>query len=79
MAENDPIAALDTSTRRYRETEQAHEKARQAVIADALAALRAGQRPTDVVEHSPFTAAYVRKLARDNGIEPAKKGKDSDD
>ncbi|MBF8192571.1 hypothetical protein ITP53_44205 [Nonomuraea sp. K274] len=74
MADRDPITALDDSTRRYRETEQAHEDARQAVIADALAALRAGKRPTDVVEHSPFTAAYVRKLARDNGIEPAKKG-----
>lgn len=30
---------------------------------------------SQIVEHSPFTAAYVRKLARENGIEPAKKGK----
>lgn len=74
MTEQDPITALDHATRRYRETEQAHEEARAAVIAAALDALRAKERPTDVVEHSPFTAAYVRKLARDNGIEPAKKG-----
>jgi hypothetical protein len=33
-----------------------------------LAALRAGERPTDVAAKSPFTEAYVRKLARENGI-----------
>ena len=75
MAEaKDPLADLDASTRRYRRTETAHEQARQDVIADVIAALRAGKRPTEVVAHSPFTAAYVRKLARDNDIEPAKKG-----
>lgn len=68
------LANLDASTRRYRKTEAAHEQARAEVLANALDALRAGVRPTDVVEHSPFTAAYIRKLARDNGIEPAKKG-----
>ncbi|GAA2990629.1 hypothetical protein GCM10017559_08340 [Streptosporangium longisporum] len=70
----DPLSDLDASTRRYRETETAHEQARQTVIADVIAALRAGARPTDVTARSPFTAAYVRKLARDNNIEPAKKG-----
>jgi hypothetical protein len=75
MTDADPIAALDEAARDYRETKQAHEKAQETVIAAALDALRAGKRPTEVVDHSPFTAAYVRKLARDNGIEPAKKGK----
>lgn len=70
----DPLATLDEHTRRYRETEQEHERSRQAVITAVVNALKFGKRPTDVVEHSPFTAAYVRKLARDNGIEPAKKG-----
>ncbi|WP_143736970.1 hypothetical protein [Microbispora sp. GKU 823] len=70
-----PLDALDQSTRRYRETEAEHEKSRQAVIADVLAALRAGERPTDVVAHSPFTDAYVRKIARDNGIEARPRGK----
>lgn len=74
MAHKDPLDALDESTRRYRETEAAHEEARQAVVDDVLTALRAGKRPTDVVEHSPFTAAHVRKIARDNGIEPAPRG-----
>ena len=74
MAHKDPLDALDESTRRYRETEAAHDEARQAVMDDVLAALRAGKRPTDVVEHSPFTAAHVRKIARDNGIEPSPRG-----
>ncbi|MER7131235.1 hypothetical protein [Streptosporangium saharense] len=69
MSTDTPLDALDASTHRYRETEAAHEKSRQAVIADVLAALRAGERPTDVVARSPFTDAYIRKLARDNGIE----------
>jgi hypothetical protein len=72
------IEALDTSTRRYQRTEAAHKEARTASIGDVVAALRAGVRPTDVVEHSPFTAAYVRSIARENGIEPAKKRSQSD-
>ncbi|MFI9552674.1 hypothetical protein [Nonomuraea endophytica] len=74
MADKDPLDKLDESTRRYRDTEKAHETARQEVVDDVLAALKAGKRPTDVVEHSPFTAAHVRKLARDNGVEPAPRG-----
>lgn len=36
-----------------------------------LAALRDGaHRPTEVTERSGWTAAYVRKLAREAGIEP---------
>jgi len=65
---------LDQATRRYRKTEQAHSIARDAAIQAALAALRAGQRPTDVADRSPFTAAYVRRLAREHGIEAAKPG-----
>jgi hypothetical protein len=53
----------------YQETEAAHEKARAALVAAVVAALKAGERPTDVTDWSPFTAAYVRKLARTNGIE----------
>lgn len=52
----------------YRSTEAAHEESRLAVIASVLAALRAGERPTDVAAKSPFTEAYVRKLARQHGI-----------
>lgn len=71
-----PLAMLDESTARYRQTEAAHEKARHEVIAAVLAALQARERPTDVAEHSPFTDAYIRRLARENGIkaQPRSKG-----
>lgn len=70
-----PLALLDKSTARYRQTEADHEKARQDVIAAVLAALQARERPTDVAEHSPFTDAYIRKLARENGIKAQPKSK----
>ncbi|MEV7804968.1 hypothetical protein AB0O28_18665 [Microbispora sp. NPDC088329] len=70
----DPLAALDRATKRYRATEAEHEKSRQAVLSAVVGALKAGARPTDVRAHSPFTDAYVRKIARDNGIEAKKRG-----
>lgn len=70
-----PLALLDESTARYRRTEADHEKARQDVIAAVLAALQARERPTDVAEHSPFTDAYVRRLARESGIKAQPKSK----
>jgi hypothetical protein len=70
----DPEENLASATARYRETEQAHAEARDNAIAAVVAALRAGQRPTDVTAASPFTAAYVRRIARENGIEPATRG-----
>lgn len=65
---------LTEATRLYRQTESAHEAARQAVIAASLAALRAGVTPNEVEQLSPFTTAYVRKLARAEGIPPAPRG-----
>jgi hypothetical protein len=62
------LEAVEEDTRRYRQTEAAHEQSRQAVTASVLAALRAGERPTDVAAKSPFTETYVRRLARENGI-----------
>jgi hypothetical protein len=62
------LEAVEQATSQYRRTEQAHEDSRGAVTAAVLAALRAGQRPTDVAAKSPFTETYVRRLARDNGI-----------
>ena len=61
--------AIRNATRLYRETEQAHEQARGKVVSAVVKALEAGERPTDVTSWSPFTAAYVRKLARQHGIE----------
>lgn len=74
MPKKDPLVALDESTARYLKTEAEHEKSRKAVVDDVVAALKAGKRPTDVTAHSPFTAAHVRKIARENGIEPAPRG-----
>ncbi|MFD3594373.1 hypothetical protein ACFWU5_16740 [Nocardia sp. NPDC058640] len=48
------------------------EEARQEVFQQILSALRNGQRPVDVADASPFKEAYVRRLARANGIDPAK-------
>jgi hypothetical protein len=45
------------------------EKARDDLVAVVIEALKAGERPTDVTAWSPFTAAYVRKIARAHGIE----------
>lgn len=45
------------------------EKARDNLVAVVIEALKAGERPTDVTAWSPFTAAYVRKIARAHGIE----------
>lgn len=42
-----------------------------------LAALRDGEhRPTDVTKASGWTAAHVRKMARDAGIEPDERYKE---
>jgi len=70
----DPLEALKRATRRYRKTEAAHEAARTEAIYQVVEALRAGVRPTDVTNASPFEAAYVRRLARKNGINPTTKG-----
>jgi len=67
------MEALKKATRRYRKTEASHEAARTEAIYAVVEALRAGHRPTDVTEASPFEAAYVRRLARKNGIKPSKK------
>jgi hypothetical protein len=63
-----PIEDLEAATAAYRETEAAHEESRKKIVAAVLAALRAGQRPTDVAAKSPFTETYVRRVARENGI-----------
>ena len=70
----DPMTKLDKATGRYRETEAAHNTARDAAVEAVVDALEAGARPTDVTARSPFTAAYVRQIARKNGIEPARPG-----
>jgi hypothetical protein len=74
MVMTDEKSALAAATRRYEQTEAAHDEARKAAIEAVLAALRAGVGPSEVERLSPFTGAYVRKLARENGIPPAPPG-----
>jgi hypothetical protein len=59
---------IERDTARYRETEAAHEEAREALTESVLAGLRAGKPPTAVAAASPFSEVYVRKLARKHGI-----------
>ena len=65
---------LLAATRRYQQTGVAHEEARRTAIAAVLAALRSGMGPAEVERLSPFTGAYIRKLARDEGIPPSPPG-----
>lgn len=74
MSPEEALEALDASTRRYRRTEKAHAEAREETTAAVVTALRAGARPTDVADRSPFTGSHVRTIARENGIEPRRKG-----
>lgn len=64
------LRTLDAATAHYRELEKAHDT----VVTAILSALRAGAAPTEVANRSPFTAAHVRKLAREAGIPPARPG-----
>ncbi|MGH3192662.1 MAG: hypothetical protein ACRDPY_40200 [Streptosporangiaceae bacterium] len=68
---NEHEQAIREATRRYRVTEKAHDAARDVLVGAVVEALKAGERPTDVTNWSPFTAAYVRKIAREHGIEAA--------
>ncbi|WP_454199550.1 hypothetical protein [Nocardia sp. Marseille-Q1738] len=65
---------LKAATRAYKRLSDRAEEARKEVFAAALDALRAGERPTDVADESPFTPAYLRRIAREHGIEPAAPG-----
>ena len=71
---NDPRKDLEAATRRYRKTASDHENARDEAVAAVLAALRAGVTPVEVERLSPFTGAYIRRMAREAGIPPAAPG-----
>jgi hypothetical protein len=67
---NEHEAAVKATGRRVR----AHKREREAHLAAVVAALEAGERPTDVASWSPFTAAYLRKIVRGAGVPPARRG-----
>ena len=70
MDESEHVAAIETATSRYNEAFAALEEARKKAAAVVIAALRDKVPPTTVTEKSPFTATYVRQLARGAGIPP---------
>jgi len=69
-------AAVKSTGQRLRRAEKTADTARDQHIAAVIAALKDGERPTDVAEWSRFTATYVRDLARDAGIPPASRRRD---
>lgn len=78
MAAESELNELTAITKRYRRAEKALKAVRAEAIAGVIAALKAGARPTDVDERSPFTAAYNRRKAREAGLEPRRKGDPSE-
>lgn len=65
---------LRQATTRYRETEAAHTESTEEVRKAIVAALEAGETPTDVNREAPHTPAYVRRIAKKAGIEPRPPG-----
>lgn len=65
---------INDATRKYVRAKEAYESARKEVVEAVVAALVAGERPTDVAAASPFTPAYVRRLAKERGVEGAPPG-----
>lgn len=68
------LEELDAATAEYEATEETHDRARDRVVAAIVAALRAEVEPTVVADRSPFTAAYIRRLAREAGVPAARPG-----
>lgn len=66
-------------TRRQRDADRLKQSS-EALKELVLAALRDGEhRPTEVTKASGWTAAHVRKMAREAGIEPDERYKDRAD
>lgn len=66
-SDQDPIA---TAAARYRRADEAAKKARATLTELVLDDLRKPDaKPVDIARRAGWTAAYVRKLARDNDIE----------
>jgi hypothetical protein len=71
------LADIEAAAAQRADDEAALQKSSEALKELVLAALRSGNhRPTDVTAASRWTAAYVRKLAREAGIEPNERYKE---
>lgn len=80
MTESEPPPTLDdieAAAAQRHDDEERLRKSSEALRDLVLVALRSGTyRPTDVTRASGWTAAYVRKLAREAGIEPNERYKE---
>jgi hypothetical protein len=71
MTERDDLKA---ATERYRALKSQWDEVQRATVDAVIAALKADISPTEVTALSPYTAAYVRKLARAAGVPAALPG-----
>ena len=62
------MTTLAEAAKAYRETKEAHKQAANVAREAVLAALKAGNSVPEVTKAGPFTYAYVRGIAEDNGI-----------
>lgn len=67
--QEEALAAQERSTRQRLRAKKGLDDATAQSIADALASLRLGTPPTRVAMASGFSGSYIRRLARDAGIE----------
>jgi hypothetical protein len=74
MDPQEALARLEVEARRFRRTEKAHDKQREATVAAVIDALRAGAPPTEVAARAPFSDRYMRRIAREHGLAPRRKG-----
>lgn len=72
---SDEMDAVIRTGRKWSAADRARDRARDEHFAAVLAALRADEVPTDVYDNSPFTQTHLRTLARDAGIPPGKRRK----
>jgi hypothetical protein len=68
---------LRRASAKYLKTGQERDAAQEALVAVVVAALRQGLTPTEVVELSPYSPAYIRKIARQHQIPAAPLGRKS--
>ncbi len=69
----DELDAVKATARRVRRATSALDAAKADHLGAAIDALKAGVPPTDVVNESTFSDAYLRQHARDAGIPPARR------
>lgn len=67
---DDDADLIAAAAARYKRADDTAKKARAALTELVVEALRQPEaRPVDIAKRAGWTSAYVRKLARDNGIE----------